>query len=319
MGTGTGAGFRLYSKEEPTPGTAATGNYDQLPCFTFTPVGQTDVAQDQILSANTSRDAGTPYQDGPQQVTGEGRVPMDTVHIGKWLKLLLGAPTTTGTAPNYTHVFKSGGSALPARSFEKAFPAVPSFYMLTGARANTLALTSQPRGGADATFGLIGLAEADPTTVSGAGVPVVTPFTRFMRNTGVVKRVGTTLAGVTSATLNFSNNMAAAEALRSDRRVEDIDFGQCTASGAVTLRFYDDAIQAAAKAFTASALELSWAIDVNTSIAFLLGQTYFQAKGPAVTGPGAITRDYSYQAGNDGTAGVSLLAVTLKNQVASYA
>ena len=319
MGTGTGAGFRLYSKEESAPGTVATGNFDQLPCFTFTPAGQIDIGQDQILSANTSRDAGTPYQDGPQQVSGEARVPLDTVHIGKWLKLLLGAPTTTGAAPNYTHVFKSGGSALPARSFEKAFPGVPSFYMLTGMRANTLALQSQPRGGADATFGLLGFGEADPATVSGAGTPVVTPFSRFMRNTGVVKRANAVLAGVTNATLNFSNGMSAAEALRSDRRVEDIDIAQATASGTVTLRFYDDAIQTVAKSFTASALELNWTLDANTSIAFLMAQTYFQAKGPAVQGPEAITREYSWQAGNDGTAGVSLLQVTLKNQVASYA
>ena len=317
MAVGTGAGFRLYTKIETVTGTAPTGNFEQVPAFTFTPAGTISVAQDQILSSNTSRDAGSPYQDGPMTVTGEARVPLETVHIGKWLKLLLGAPTTTGTAPNLTHVFKSGLDSLPTRAFEKAFPGVPSFYMLTGMRANTMTLTSQPRGGADVTFGLMGFGEADPTTTSGAGTPVVTPYTRFMRNTGVVKRNGTTLAGVTNATANFSNGMNAAEALRADRRLEDIDIGQATASGTVTLRYYDDVIQAAAKAFTSSALELSWTIDANTSIAFAFPQVQFQANGPAVQGPDAITRDFNWQAGNDGTAGVNLMTVTLKTSAAA--
>jgi hypothetical protein len=53
-------------------------------------------------------------------------VPVDVINIGHWLRLLLGAPTTTGTTPNYTHSFGSGAATLPSQAIEVGYPDVPT-------------------------------------------------------------------------------------------------------------------------------------------------------------------------------------------------
>ncbi|MGK7870910.1 hypothetical protein [Falsiroseomonas sp. E2-1-a20] len=70
-------------------------------------------------------------------------MPVDLINIGHWLRLLLGAPTTTGTT-NYIHTFGSGAAWLPSNAMEIGYPDVPSFAVCTGVRADTLERTSLP-------------------------------------------------------------------------------------------------------------------------------------------------------------------------------
>lgn len=318
MAVATGASFKLYSKEETTEGTAPSGNYDQMPCMTFEATSEQGLTQDQILSAGATRDASAPYLDSVQMVRGGARVPVDTVHFGKWLKLLMGAPATTGSSPNYTHLFTSGSNALPTRTFEKAFPTIGKFYKVLGTRANTMTISTDPSGPGDATFELMGLSEATPTGTTGAGTPVTTAFRRFMKPSGQILRNGSALAGITGGSINFSNNMEAAVALRADNRVEAIDVNQATGGGSLTLRFSGaEGIDTDAVSQTYSTVEYDLTIDANTSLAFLYPRAFFRPIGPAIRGPTAITRDYTFIAANIGD-GQPLMTVTLKCGVASY-
>ncbi|MBK1656844.1 phage tail tube protein [Paracraurococcus ruber] len=310
-----GSSFKLYGKIETTENVAPTGNWDQYPCFSFTLGGDQELSQDEILSANPNADAADPYY-GKLAVTGDARVPLDTVHFGRWLRKLMGSPTTSGSV-NFTHVFKSGSTALPSWGFEKAFPDITQFERMLGARANSMEIAISDTGAADATIGLLAMQEVTAAS-SGAGTPVNTSFRRFQRPTGTIRQGGSTLGAVTGGTIRFTNNMQLVnDTVRSDNQAEGIDFGQRQGSGELTLRFRDYTQVTLATNGTATSVEYSLTIDANTSITFLYPRVFFQRQKRPVDGPRGISINLPFIAAYDSTA-QCLLQVTLKNQVASY-
>jgi len=311
-----GSNFRLRMRPESTPGTLATGNYDQIPCFTFDLSPRQELTQDAILSSTTNRDSADPYY-GLVRVQGQAVVPLDTVHIGRWLRLLLGAPTTTGSSPNFIHTYQSGSATLPYNSVEKAYTDITRFERVAGVRAGSMSLNLTPDGSAQATVSLMGLAETTAAT-TGAGTPVVTAFNRFFNVQGSISRGGTNLGLVTSAEFEFSNNMEMLSTIRNDFRMEDIEEGLASASGAITMRFADHTIYDAAAAGAApAALVIAWTIDVNTSITFTFGRTFLTKDGAPIEGPRGISQRFRFIAGPHATTGV--MQTVLRNAVASYA
>lgn len=309
-----GAAFKLYTKQETTEGTAATGNYDQVPCLSFGMTPQQDMSQDAVLSSGTTRDQADPTY-GLVRVQGEARIPLDTVHIGRWLKMLLGSPTTTGTTDK-THVFKSGSSALPSNSFEKAFPDITRYEMAVGVRANTMQVQIAPDGAAEASVGLMGLAETNSGT-SGAGTPVVTAYDRFHRVNGAVARGGSALAAVTGGDFTITNDMEMVATVRNDYRMEGIDFGQSGASGNLSLRFLDHTLRAEALARTPADLRYTLTISATKEVEFRFPRAFLAVAGAPVEGPRGITQAFRFAAAFD-TSLACAVQVTLKNQVVSY-
>ena len=310
-----GSAFKLYGKVEATEGTAPTGDWDQFPCFSFGLTATQELQQDNVLSSGTTRDAGDPLY-GLIRVEGAARVPIDTVHFGRWLKLLMGAPTTSG-ATNYTHTFKSGASSLPSFSFEKAFPDITRYEVAKGVRANTVQVSMAPDGAAAATIGLMGLAETNGSS-SGAGTPVVTSYTRFHNVNGSITKGGTALAAVTGGEFTITNDMEMVPAIRSDYAMEGIDFGQSGASGTLTLRFKDHTLRADATNRTAVALAYALTIDSNTSVTFTFPRAFLAPQGNPIEGPRGVSQAFRFVAAYDGTAATAV-SVVYKNQTASYA
>lgn len=311
-----GSNFKLYHKQETSEAVLPTGNWNQLPAFAFMLNDEQEMPQDFLLSAAPNRDASDPFQN-LLRVAGDARVPVESVHFGRWLKMLLGAPTTTGSTPNYTHVFKSGSAALPSNAFEKAFPDVVRFHDFLGVYNNTMAISIDPEGAAEATFGLIGLAAPARSGTTSAGTPVVTPFTRFYKPQGAVKRDGVALGKLTGGSFTFSNNMEAVAAVRDDLRMEGVDFGQSTVEGQISVRYADDTLHADAIANTPKSLEYTLTINPNLSLSFLFPRAFLQRAGVPVEGPTGLTAQHTFRASYDATA-QCLMQVTLKNQTATY-
>lgn len=313
--TALGSNFRLRMRPETTPGTLATGNYDQVPCFSLDLSPRQDLQQDAVLSATTNRDSADPYY-GLVRVQGQAVVPLDTVHIGRWLRLLLGAPVTTG-ATNFIHTYQSGSATLPYNSVEKAYTDITRFERVAGVRAGSMSVSLAPDGAAQATIGLMGLAETTAAT-TGAGTPVVTSFSRFFNVQGSISRAAANLGLVTSAEFEFSNNMEMVPTVRNDYRMEDIEEGLASASGTITMRFPDHAIYDAATATASPAsLGIAWTIDANTSITFTFGRTFLSKDGAPIEGPRGISQRFRFIAGPHATTGV--MQAVLRNTVTSYA
>lgn len=310
-----GASFKLYTKQEVTEGTAPSGNYDQVPCFAFGLTPTQEMTQDAVLSSGTTRSNADPFY-GLVQVQGEARIPLDTVHTGRWLKMLMGSPTTTNVSTDYTHIFKDGSSALPSNAFEKAYPDITRYEMAVGVRAGSMAVQMAPDGAAEATIGLMGLAEMNGSS-TGAGTPVVTAYERFHRVNGAVARGGSPLAAVTGGDFTITNDMEMVAAIRSDFRMEGIDFGQSGASGNLTLRFLSHTLRTDALARTPADLRYTLTISATKEIEFRFPRCFLAVNGAAVEGPRGISQSFRFAAAFD-TSQACAVQVRLKNQTASY-
>jgi hypothetical protein len=309
-----GAPARFYWLEETTEGTAPGGNWQQFPAFSLSIGAPTGLQSDSLLSANARRNAADPYQ-SVARVEGSARVPLDTFHFARWLRLLMGSPTTSGST-NFTHVWKSGGNTLPSRAIEKAYPTISRFEVATGVRANTMEVEIGPDGAAVANIGLMCLAEALAGTTA-AGTPVVTSFTRFHRTQGSISRAGSALAGITGGTIRYSNGMQAVPTIGSGLGIGGIDFGEVTGGGNITARFASHDLESAARALTAASITYTLTINANLSIEFHYPRCFLEPTSAAIEGPGGITRSYNFIAADD-SSDASLLRVTLKNQTATH-
>lgn len=313
---GSNAKLRMYP--ETTFGTFPSAvNFHQAPFMSYNVAPVQPLEQDAVLSSVANRDAGDPFF-GLISVQGDVTVPVDTIHIGRWLRLLLGAPSTSGST-NFTHVYSSGSLAVPSNSIEIAHSDLTTalFMRQVGLRANTLRVGIDPQGAAMATIGLMGLGETKATS-TGAGTPVVTAYDRFYNVMGAVTRGGSTLAGVTAFDFTFSNDMEMIAAIRSDYRMDDIDLGLAQAAGNITLRFNDATEYDASTATqTPVAITAGWTIDVNRSLIFNFGRTFLAKNGRPIQGPRGISQAYRFVAGPHSSTGV--MQATLKNQTASYA
>jgi hypothetical protein len=310
-----GSRFKAYWKEESAEGTAPSGNWDQFPCMSLAIGAAPGLQSDSVLSANARRNAADPYQT-VARVEGTARVPLETVHFGWWCNMLFGDPSTTGSGP-YTHVFKSGGTTLPTRSIEKAFPDITRYEVASGVRANSLSVEIGPDGAAMAEIGLLCLSEVLASS-SAAGTPVVTAFSRFNRTQGVIEYDGGTLAGVTGGTLRFANGMQAVPTVGAGLGIGGVDMGEATGGGSITLRFANHTLEGYARAATPKALTWTVEIDADTFIEFHFPRMFLEPTSAPVEGPGGITRSYNFIAADD-SSDASLLRVTIKNGVASYA
>ncbi|HYZ62726.1 MAG TPA: phage tail tube protein, partial [Acetobacteraceae bacterium] len=236
MARAIGANTRLLMLPETTYGTAPAGNYKRLPFLTCDLGAEQPLLDADFIGLGGTRDAAAPFLD-TVTVSGSAVVPVDLINIGHWLRLLLGAPTTTGTT-NYTHTFKSGGASLPSNSIEVGYPDVPSYDLITGVRADTLETDFSPSGPATASFGLIGQGSAR-SGASAGGTPTTPAYTAFNKAQGSISRAGSALAQVTGAKLSFSNGLETVRTIRADRKIEGADPGICRATGQVTARFAD--------------------------------------------------------------------------------
>jgi len=316
MARAVGANFRLAAKQQADETTTATGNFDRFSCFTFELAASQPLQTDNLLSAGASRDQGAPFLD-TLTVEGSCRVPLDLAIFGRWLAGMFGDPTTTGSAPNYIHVFRSGATALSSWSIEAQYPDVPSFSMFSGVRVDGFEIDLSPSGSADATVRLLGRNEVRAGTTA-AGTLVTTPIVRFQRQQGGISRNGVALANVTGGTCRFSNSLEAVRTIRSDLALEGVDLGIATAGGQLTVRFADATLIDQAIANTAAELAYSYTIDANRSLTFRFPEVYLSRPGIAVTGPTGIELTVDWQAAFNVTA-TCMLEVTLRNQTASYA
>jgi hypothetical protein len=246
---------------------------------------------------------------------GDIVVPMDTRAFGFWLKLLLGAPTTSGTGTDpRTHVFKSGAATLPAASIEVGNPEVPSFSTNYGALANQLRVSMTRSGMLNATIGMIAQGETRPQAVSIGGTPASLTGPRFQQATGSIRRAGVQLGGVTAADFTFSNNLEKVETIRDDGRIDGADPLKVGMTGSLTIRFATLDLYNAAVDGTPIDLSFGW-VQGTASLLFAVPRVFLPRAKKPISGPSGIQITSNWQA--SGALGNTLTA-TLVNDVAAY-
>jgi hypothetical protein len=308
-----GANCRLLMIPEATYGTAPAGDWLRMPFLSCDLGAEQPLLDADVIGVGSSRDPAAPFLD---TVTVQGLAvgPVDLVNIRLWLRLLLGAPSTTGTSPNFIHSFASGAAALPSNSIEIGYPDVPSYDLCTGVRADTLEIDFSPTGPATATFGLMGQGSTRGASSSG-GTPTSATYTAFNKAQGAISRNGAALAQVTGARLTYANGMEMVRTIRADRKVEGVDPGVARATGQITARFADTTLLTQAQNNAAAEFAFSYTIDANRSLTFTLHEVYLALAKTPVEGPGGVEASFEFRAAFNATA-TRMMTAVLKNQLA---
>lgn len=291
--------------------------------YVLAPFASNDLGATQGLIENEllgfGRDPIDPIRD-VTVVSGDIGIPIDTVYIGYWLKLLMGAPVTTGEGP-YTHTFTSGADDLPSMAVEKQFPDLPRYFMNAGVAADSLSWEMNRGAGQNllATISLIaqGQVPLEGKATSDAGTPTEIAFKRFGHFAGSVKRNGASLGRVVSAQITYSNNLESIEVIRNDGLIDGVLAGIGAATGNVEVRFNNTVLLEDAANGTACALEFGYALASGESLTVTLPRVFLPTPKQSVDGPGGVQATFDWQAARQ-TDGGPMCTVALVNGVEAY-
>jgi hypothetical protein len=317
MSGAIGANAKLYLKPETTYGTLATGNYTQLGFQTAAIGTRQQLIDVRVLGIGTGRDPGDPML-GEINTDGQVEVPINDEGFGHWLRLFMGAPTTTGTSPNFIHEFASGAATLPSASMVLDYgPQITERYSVAvGVRATTLDVDFSPTGPATARIGLLAQGGTLQQTAV-HGTPTMVTGANFSRASGSIKKGSNDLALITGASISFSNGIEPLRTIRADRKIEEAEIGLVGVTGRITARFADGGLLPDAIANTPINIRLAFQINANRQIEFRMPRAFVGIPRGEVQGPGGVSAEYDLQASSDGT--LAAFIVTLRNGVASYA
>jgi len=314
MARAMGARAVMAAAWEATYGTTPASGFQNLPIVSSTLGAEQPLIASDLLGQG--RDPAAPIRDAIT-VDGDVVVPIEARSIGWWLRGAFGNPTTTGSAPNFSHVFDSGNWTLPSMSIELQHSDVPAFKMHRGVRVGGLSWTMQRSGTTNMTVNLVGQGQVRAGSTA-AGTPAVySPLLRFGPFTGFIERDGSPLANIVSAEVNYSNGLDRVETIRADGLIDGVDPGMATCTGTIETRWADNVLLDDAINGTALALVFGYQISANVQLRFRVEELYLPRPRIGTPGPGGISATFNWQASRAAGPG-RMVRVTLANPVASY-
>ncbi len=251
-------------------------------------------------------------------ITADGNmvVPIDARFFGLWLKMMFGAPVTTGASAPYSHEFRSGDWDLPSASIELQNPEVPSYRMVSGVKANSISWQMQRSGLVTATVECV--AQGETTAgASSAGTLSELALTRFGAFTGEIQRDGAQLANVVSGSVNYSRNLDRVETIRNDGKIEGADPSIAALTGEIVVRFADTTLLDQAVAGDPCALRFAYEIDADNSFELVAHAVYLPKPRISIEGPGGVQATFAWQAALDSVTG-RMATATLVNDMDGY-
>ena len=255
---------------------------------------------------------------GNVSVDGSLVIPVGVIDIGYWLKATLGAAASSGTNPNYTHVFKTT-NVPPSLVLEKGFTDIGQYFKYNGCKVSSFKLPFGGDGELTATVEIMGAKETRGT-VEYDSTPDAVVFTRLNQFQGSIKEGGSALTGsVVSGEFTINNNLdGSIYTVGSSGQRGSIPEGLLAANGTLKTLFKDRTLIDKGAAGTESSLEVIFTIDVNTSLSFLFPEIRYELTSPPISGPAGVMVDMSWRAYYQNDAGNSAVVVTLKNSKATY-
>lgn len=271
----------------------AANSFWRMPFVSSTLGSQQPLLESDVLG--TGRDPGDPMLDA-KSADGDVVVPFDRDMMNIWLKLLFGEPVPLGPGI----FFYGSGNTIPSASIEIGLPEVPHYAMITGVKANTLALNFQRTGLMTATFGLIAQDEI-PANSSQAGTLENVASQRLPAWLGQVEDQFTVLGNVVSATLNYSNNLDVIDTIRGADTIEGADPSRSACTGQLVMRFASQALYDKAVAGTPVNLGFRFLNDDGDLCYISLPRVFLSKPRVPIEGPGGIQVTFDWQAASAGS------------------
>lgn len=307
----------VFAVESGSYGTPAATGYRKAFYYSSSLAQTKPLEGDPVIGAsyNNFRDATQPAP-AMSEHGGQIVVPVCLNQIGDWLKMIMGAPATSGST-NLTHVFTSGKLTLPTYTIEMN-PVASDFRQHVGVAARSFRLNLQDANGYQrAEIAMLGYGE-NLLAATGAGTPTAARAYDPVKATGSAVYLGGTQIGVLMG-LDLTYELG----LIQDRYVDGSDnFGaavlaeQAQISGSMRVRYTGPTFDAAAVAETEQALEIRMIKSANNSLVLNMPAVRLGRGGVQIDGPGGIEQSIPFRAAQTSLA--AMLTATLKNQIASY-
>lgn len=295
----------------------------QLLKFSKLTLGQdADLAEDPTINAQALMDK---RDEQDSTVSGQGEHILCLNDIGWWLKLLLGAPVTSGAGP-YTHVFTLSLADRPSALLELALTendAAPStrFQRFLGMMVNALSFDIME---AQQNFNteLVGAVEVKPFPVAAFDV---TPGARYAKSRACTKRGNvydvlgaSTLGEISKASVKFSNDLEGQKLADGNEGFGSFLLGQPMVDGDVTVLFTPGTLVDAALAHTSKKLVLATGNSAGThSLTTTIPNVEFDRPKMVIETSKGLTASLKWRAHHVDAA--DPVTVTLVNAIATYA
>lgn len=321
-----GDAITLLRKAEATFGVAPTGNWIPVNVYDYGIVEKQPLVADPLLgqARQNNRDPLAPAP-GLAATAGDITIPLDLGQLGYWLTDVFGAPTTSGTTPNYTHVWTSGLEVLPSVAFEAKLNTTNFKQHLGNGAAKFAFDIGNAQGYDKAVVSYLGRIE-NPLTATAGGTPsAIIDRIPLVKATGVVKIDGTAVGSLISAKGSYDNGLKP-QLFAGDPRPVGFDLdGIPAAGGSLSFRYRDETILAMSVPISPAVvpavhtLEKLWTIPSlasTRSFSILHNAVRLQRGGIPIKGPEGLLLDLDYIA--EQTASLPMLTVTLKTSTASF-
>lgn len=254
---------------------------------------------------------------GNIDVGGSIEVPIDEIAIGYWLKLAFGAPTTTGAADPYSHVFKIGDSQ-PSAVLEQGFTDIATYELFNGVKMSKMSISFGGDGELTAKIDVLGGKE----TIGGSSVDA-TPTTLTLMKLGnfqaALKEGGVSIATCLSCDLNFDFGLDGdTYCIGGNGFRTSIEEGIVQITGTVKAFFENTTLLNKAINGTETSLEITLTNGTH-SLAIKLPEVIYERNSPGIDGPKGVNIELPFRAYYDNAADASAAVVTLVNSQAAYA
>lgn len=296
----------------------ASSSMLQMPFSTMDLGDQQQLLESNVIGLSAGRDPADPFFDAVD-VSGNVNVPLDKVAFGYWLKLLFGAPTTTGGGSDKTHVFKSGSATqLPSATIEKGLPDITRYEIFTGVRAGSLELQTAATGRPTAQIGLMGkLKEIDDAPIDGTLTTFASGYEQYNNFQAALEREGSPLGYVSTCRISFSNNLEAVRSVGDGTGISEALEADTQTQVNLSVRVADPTLLDDADGASPIALKLTYTISATKLIEFLVPRLWIPRARTQIQGRNGVQVDFQGRGSYDASAACAL-QVTMKNQTASY-
>lgn len=253
---------------------------------------------------------------GNISVQGAVTVPLDVRNFGYWLKMILGAPTSTGSG-TYTHVFEPE-TTIPSASVEIGYDDITVYRPFTGIKANSMSLSFQKSIELVANIDLMGKNEGDAAESSIAVSPKTLVFDRFNAKGVSLKKGGDAITTVRKVDLTVGNDLATdifcIDGTGFRNSLPETNF---VVQGSIEVLFENSTIYNEAVNGTETSLQITLASGTN-SLVLDIYELKFPRKPPTSSGSAPVFLELPFIAYyQDNAQGVPFRA-TLINNVATY-
>jgi hypothetical protein len=309
----------LYTLAQAAAGTAASGNFNPLHHYGFTP-RRTDGYEDDPLIGRELENLVDAQEPAETQVEAgfDLDLPLCFNQIGWILPHLFRVVAPTGDDP-YTHVFKTGATEHAGGSF--AWQEAGDWRLADTVTWSQMEINLTPANGRrrislQGMAGDVATPESDPTGTPAAAL-ALNPFPgpkgcKIMLDDVVI-------ANVTGGNVIIRRTLSPFRGAYSEKRVatEFTPEVGSRAEGSLDFRVVNNVFYDIARAKTAEDIKLQFATDADNSLTIALPNTRFVPAERAVSGPGLRTESYSFQ--TEQSASAAAAELTLVNSIAAYA